>query len=105
MSWYSDELVNDAYKFDLPIHKPFYQLSDEQKEPVWLGNEYFQGLNDFFKELEEKNYKIQNRVMLSRYRGKPNATPVKENAFALKLHTLRLKAKQFPIWLIYQLEI
>ncbi|MBP6180469.1 excinuclease ABC subunit UvrA [Flavobacterium sp.] len=70
MSWFRDELVNNAYKFDFPIHKPFYQLSEDQKELIWNGNNYFQGLNDFFKELEEKNYKIQNRVMLSRYRGK-----------------------------------
>jgi len=70
MGWYRDMLVNNAYKFDFPIHKPFYELSEEQKNLVWKGNEYFTGLNDFFKELEDKNYKIQNRVMLSRYRGK-----------------------------------
>ncbi|KDN55949.1 excinuclease ABC subunit UvrA [Flavobacterium seoulense] len=70
MSWYRDQLVNSAYKFDFPIHKPFFQLTEEQKELIWTGNSYFQGLNDFFAELEEKNYKIQNRVMLSRYRGK-----------------------------------
>ncbi|NHM07162.1 excinuclease ABC subunit UvrA [Flavobacterium sp. CYK-4] len=70
MGWYRDELVKHAYKFDFPIHKPYYQLTEQQKDLLWTGNEYFQGLNDFFKELEEKNYKIQNRVMLSRYRGK-----------------------------------
>ncbi len=74
MSWYNDQLVNNAYKFDFPIHKPYYQLTDEQKDLVWKGNKYFTGLNDFFKELEEKNYKIQNRVMLSRYRGKTKCT-------------------------------
>ncbi|MCL9807282.1 excinuclease ABC subunit UvrA [Flavobacterium amniphilum] len=70
MSWYRDQLVNNSHKFDFPIHKPYFQLSNEQKDLVWKGNQYFEGLNDFFKELEEKNYKIQNRVMLSRYRGK-----------------------------------
>lgn len=70
MSWYKEQLVNNAYKFDFPIHKPYFELSEEQKELLWQGNKYFVGLNDFFKELEEKNYKIQNRVMLSRYRGK-----------------------------------
>lgn len=70
MSWYKDELVKHAYKFDFPIHKPYFELSEEQKDLLWNGNQYFQGLNDFFRELEEKNYKIQNRVMLSRYRGK-----------------------------------
>ncbi len=77
MGWYRDELVNHAYKFDFPIHKPYYQLSDEQKALIWEGNQYFQGLNSFFKELEEKNYKIQNRVMLSRYRGKTKCTTCK----------------------------
>ncbi|MBW1656356.1 excinuclease ABC subunit UvrA [Flavobacterium quisquiliarum] len=70
MSWYKDEFVKHAYKFDFPIHKPYFQLTEEQKDLIWTGNQYFQGLNDFFRELEEKNYKIQNRVMLSRYRGK-----------------------------------
>jgi excinuclease ABC subunit A len=70
MGWYRDQLVNNAYKFDFPIHKPFYQLSEDQKQLIWNGNSFFTGLNDFFHELEEKNYKIQNRVMLSRYRGK-----------------------------------
>ena len=70
MSWYKNQLVNNAYKFDFPIHKPWYELSEEQKQLIWDGNEYFTGLTDFFKELESKSYKIQNRVMLSRYRGK-----------------------------------
>lgn len=70
MGWYRDQLVNTAYKFDFPIHKPFFQLTSEQKELIWNGNSYFTGLHEFFRELEEKNYKIQNRVMLSRYRGK-----------------------------------
>tara|TARA_R110002049_G_C9177204_1_gene562898 strand:- start:5769 stop:8555 length:2787 start_codon:yes stop_codon:yes gene_type:complete len=70
MSWYRDQLVNNAHKFDFPVHKPFFQLSDAQKQLVWTGNKYFEGLNSFFAELESKAYKIQNRVMLSRYRGK-----------------------------------
>ena len=70
MSFYRDELVKHAYKFDFPIHKPYFELTDLQKDLIWNGNQYFTGLHAFFKELEEKNYKIQNRVMLSRYRGK-----------------------------------
>ena len=68
MSWYRDQLVNNAYKFDFPIHKPYFELSEAQKDLIWKGNKFFTGLDDFFKELEEKNYKIQNRVMLSRKR-------------------------------------
>ncbi len=70
MSWYRDQLVNNSHKFDFPIHKPYFQLSDTQKQLIWDGNQYFEGLNSFFAELEAKAYKIQNRVMLSRYRGK-----------------------------------
>ena len=70
MGWYRDQLVNSAYKFDFPIHKPWFELTEDQKELVWEGNEYFEGLNAFFAALEAKSYKIQNRVMLSRYRGK-----------------------------------
>lgn len=70
MSWYRDQMVNNSHKFDFPIHKPYFELSDTHKSLIWSGNEYFEGLNSFFAELESKAYKIQNRVMLSRYRGK-----------------------------------
>lgn len=70
MGWYRDQLVNNAYKFDFPIHKPWFELTEAQQQLVWNGNKYFEGLNAFFSFLESKSYKIQNRVMLSRYRGK-----------------------------------
>lgn len=70
MSEWKDELIYTAEKFNFPIHKPFYELTEEQKFLVWTGNSYFKGLNHFFKFLEENTYKIQYRVMLSRYRGK-----------------------------------
>ena len=77
MSWYRDQLVNNSHKFDFPIHKPYYQLSQEHKDLIWEGNSYFEGLNDFFTFLESKAYKIQNRVMLSRYRGKTRCSVCK----------------------------
>ncbi|USD24972.1 excinuclease ABC subunit UvrA [Flagellimonas marinaquae] len=77
MGWYRDQLVNSAYKFDFPIHKPWFELSDSQKQLVWDGNEHFIGIHKFFEELEEKSYKIQNRVMLSRYRGKTKCSVCK----------------------------
>ena len=71
MSLWNDALIYAADQFDFPIHMPFYALTPEQKQVLWTGNEYFHGLNDFFHELESKQYvKIQYRVMLSRYRGK-----------------------------------
>lgn len=77
MSHYRDQLVNRAYKFDFPIHKPWFELTEEQQQLVWEGNKEFDGLNKFFKFLESKAYKIQNRVMLSRYRGKTKCNTCK----------------------------
>lgn len=93
MSWFRDQLVNNAYKFDFPIHKPFYQLSEDQKELIWNGNNYFQGLNDFFKELEEKNYKIQNRVLLSRYRGKTKCFSCKGKRLRIEASYVKINSK------------
>lgn len=93
MSWYRDELVKNAYKFDFPIHKPYYQLTDAQKELLWSGNEYFQGLNDFFREIEEKNYKIQNRVMLSRYRGKTKCHSCKGKRLRIEASYVKINGK------------
>jgi len=93
MSWFRDELVNNAYKFDFPIHKPFFQLTEEQKDLIWTGNKYFQGLNDFFKELEEKNYKIQNRVMLSRYRGKTKCHVCKGKRLRIEASYVKINGK------------
>ncbi|MGI9551983.1 MAG: excinuclease ABC subunit UvrA, partial [Aurantibacter sp.] len=70
MGRYRDQLVNSAYKFDFPIHKPWFELTEAQRKLIWEGNSHFTGLHSFFGMLEEKSYKIQNRVMLSRYRGK-----------------------------------
>lgn len=70
MSEWRDRLIYNAGKFNFPVHKPYYELTEEQRHLLWSGNQYFRGLNDFFKHLEEQTYKIQYRVMLSRYRGK-----------------------------------
>ncbi len=70
MKWWKEQLVAHAYKFDFPIHKPYKDLTGTQKKLLWTGNKYFKGLDDFFQMIEENTYKIQYRVMLSRYRGK-----------------------------------
>lgn len=71
MRVWRDQLIYNATKFGFPIHTPFYELTPEQKKLIWTGNEYFRGLNEFFKELETKQYgKIQYRVLLARYKGK-----------------------------------
>ena len=70
MKYYRDQLVNNSHKFDFPIHKPYFELEAKHQQLLWNGNSHFTGLNAFFEELESKAYKVQNRVMLSRYRGK-----------------------------------
>lgn len=70
MGEWKDELCRNADKSGLPIFEPYYNLTAEQQKLLWTGNEYFHGLNEFFEMLRENQYKIQYRVMLSRYRGK-----------------------------------
>ena len=70
MGEWKDALIHSAALFDFPIFKPYYELTDEERQVLWEGNQYFHGINDFFHMLEENQYKIQNRVMLARYRGK-----------------------------------
>jgi len=84
------QVIDNAEKAGFPIHKPYYQLSQEQKDMLWQGCKYFEGINDFFKMVEENSYKIQYRVMLSRYRGKTicpvcNGKRLKEEANYVKI--------------------
>jgi excinuclease ABC subunit A len=86
---WKDELIYNADKFDFPIHKPYYDLTDKQKSLLWTGNKYFKGLDAFFSMLEKENYKIQYRVMLSRYRGKTTCNVCKGSR--LKAEALYVK--------------
>jgi len=70
MKRWKEKLIMKSGELNFPIHTPYYQLTEEQRELLWNGNRYFRGINRFFAHLEEKKYKIQYRVMLSRYRGK-----------------------------------
>jgi len=96
MQEWKDRLVYNADKFNFPVHKPFIELTDKQKELLWTGNEYFWGLNTFFEFLEEQKYKIQYRVMLSRYRGKTTCpdcrgTRLKKEASYVKVNKMSLQ--------------
>jgi len=93
MSWYRDQLVNSAYTFDFPIHKPWYELSEAQRQLVWDGNEHFIGIHKFFAQLEEKSYKIQNRVMLSRYRGKTKCSLCKGKRLRKEADYVKINGK------------
>jgi len=91
MGEWKDQLLVNAHQFNFPVHKPVSELSIKEKEVLWTGNEYFSGLNDFFKEVEEQAYKIQYRVMLSRYRGKTlctecHGTRLRKDASYVKVH-------------------
>ncbi|MCE7062718.1 excinuclease ABC subunit UvrA [Dyadobacter sp. CY343] len=70
MSEWLVPLVRNGIKFDYPIHRPYKDLTTAEKELLWTGNQYFQGINDFIAELESQTHKIQYRVMLSRFRGR-----------------------------------
>lgn len=74
LSEWKNALILSATKFDFPIHRPYNLLTKEQQELLWTGNQYFDGLNAFFKEVENNSYKIQYRVLLSRYRGRTTCT-------------------------------
>lgn len=93
MQWYRDQLVKNAHHFDFPVHKPYHELTEDQKELVWEGNEYFDGINDFFEKLESKSYKIQNRVMLSRYRGKTRCKQCKGKRLRAEANYVKIADK------------
>ncbi|MAJ31269.1 MAG: excinuclease ABC subunit A [Flavobacteriaceae bacterium] len=91
-SWYKEQLITTSSKHKLPIHKPWFELSAAQKQKVWNGTREFIGVHRFFEELESQNYKIQNRVLLSRYRGKSicsscQGTRLREDASFVKINT------------------
>jgi len=90
MSYYRDLLVKTGIGFDFPVHRAICDLSDKEYQLLWKGNEYFTGLNEFFKLIEAESYKIQYRVMLSRYRGKTicpdcNGTRLRKDAGYVKV--------------------
>ena len=100
---YKNELIKNASNFKFPVHKPYYKLSNDQKKLVWEGNEYFKGINYFFNKLESKIYKIQNRVMLSRYRGKTTCSDC--NGSRLKKESSYVKINNKSITELVQMPI
>ena len=93
---YYVKLIDNADKFDFPIYKPYNQLSKEEVKILWEGNEYFSGINKFFKYLEKKNYKIQNRVLLSRYRGKTLCNQCKGSRLREEAYFVKINDKNLP---------
>ncbi|MFP4365860.1 MAG: excinuclease ABC subunit UvrA, partial [Bacteroidales bacterium] len=103
MKKWKEKLVYNASKFGFPVHKPYYELSDEMKKLLWTGNRYFNGLDKFFKYIEKKSYKIQYRVMLSRYRGLTTCNKCKGTR--LKEESSWVKVAGKPIQEIVQMQI
>jgi excinuclease ABC subunit A len=89
LSLWKDAFVKAAKKFDFPVHKPVIDLTDRQLNNLWNGNEYANGINDFFKEVEANLYKVQYRVLLSRYRGRTQCTDCK--GYRLRKEALYVK--------------
>lgn len=94
--YYKNELVKHAYKFDFPIHKPYFELTEDQKDIVWSGNSFFEGIHQFFSFLESKAYKIQNRVMLSRYRGKTKCNICKGKRLRKEADYVKIEGTSLP---------
>ena len=98
---YYEDLIHNAYRFDFPIHKPYFELTDTQKQLLWDGNSYFTGIHDFFKRIEKKNYKIQNRVLLSRYRGKTVCESCNGSRIRKEAENVKINGKHLPELLYY----
>ncbi len=96
MRKFYNDLVNNAYRFDFPIHKPYFELSQLQKDLLWKGNSYFKGIDIFFKKIEAKNYKIQNRVLLSRYRGKTKCSSCEGSRLKEEATYVKIGGKSLP---------
>ena len=90
---YKNDLIKNSTNFDFPIHKPYFKLNQEQKDLLWTGNSHFKGINYFFKKLEAKIYKIQNRVMLSRYRGKTICNNCNGNRLKIEASYVKINGK------------
>lgn len=74
LNWWREQFIKGAKSISFPVHKPYGELSDKQKEILWKGHEHAYGIDDFFKEVEQNLYKVQFRVLLSRYRGRTTCT-------------------------------
>ena len=88
-------LLQIAAKINFPLHVPYRDLNEAQKEILWNGSGQFQGIYAFFKDLEDKLYKIQNRIMLARYRGKTNCTACKAARLRKEALYVKFAGKNF----------
>lgn len=97
------EVIKYSEKSHLPIHKPYKDLTEEQKAILWNGNAWFDGIHTYFGMLEQESYKIQNRVMISRYRGKTTCDLCKGSR--LRKEALYIKVGGYDIGALTQLPV
>ncbi|MFQ3351762.1 MAG: excinuclease ABC subunit A, partial [Candidatus Marivariicella framensis] len=90
------KLIESAINFDFPIHKPYFELTKAEKDILWNGNKFFTGIMSFFKKIEKKNYKIQNRVLLSRFRGKTICSDCKGSRLRNETNYVKVGGKSLP---------
>ena len=93
MKKWKDKFIAVAANFDFPIHRPYNELTTKEKDLLWTGNEHFKGINQFFKYVESKSYKIQFRVMLSRYRGRQECPDCKGTRIRQDTNNVRVQDK------------
>lgn len=105
MGVWLQEFLKNALKFDFPVHRSFSQLTDEQRQLLWTGNKYFRGLTEFFAELEAQTYKIQYRVMLSRYRGKTNCPECKGSRLRKDASYVKIAGKSITDLVLMPLDV
>ena len=109
MNWWREQFIKGTKSIDFPIHRPYSELNTEQKNFLWKGAKGFYGIDDFFKDVEENLYKVQFRVMLSRYRGRTTCSAcegfrVRQEARYVKINGLhigelcRMPVKELAIW-------
>lgn len=103
LSWWRDQFVKGAGKFGFPIHKPIIDLTKEQYDQLWKGEGNVQGIDDFFKEVEQNLYKVQYRVLLSRYRGRTNCPDCK--GYRLRKEALYVKVAGKHIGELCELQV
>jgi excinuclease ABC subunit A len=95
MDWWRQNFVKGAKKFDFPVHKPVADLTDKQYKQLWQGSDGVMGINDFFKDVESQLYKVQYRVLLSRYRGRTECPDC--NGYRLRKEALYVKVNKMNI--------
>jgi len=103
MGEWKEQLLLNAHKFGFPVHKAISDLSSQDRRLLWSGNQYFSGLDEFFKEVESQAYKIQYRVMLSRYRGKTPCPECEGTRLRKDANYVKINGKSISDLIKYQL--